>query len=130
MVKYTIRSIVCEASCLPDIWVIRVIQVIRVIWVIWVIMSNKVIIPLFSTLRLTYNFRISRSASQTIIIFFIPLFPFQGSVCLCQSCQNDIESIKGRRQKRPCNLVLLLVGGYYIILLWCCVFRSVLVVAE
>ena len=35
--KYTIRSIVCEASCHPVIWVILVILVIWVIWVIWVI---------------------------------------------------------------------------------------------
>ena len=40
---------------------------------------------------------------------FYSLIPMSRLNCLCQSCQNDIENIEGRRQKRRCNLVLLLV---------------------
>ena len=46
MVKYTIRSIVCEASCHPVNWVNQVDHVnsgncvIHVLWVIWVIHFN------------------------------------------------------------------------------------------
>ena len=72
--KYTIRSIVCEASCHPVIriiWIIRVIQVIWLIWVIQVIQVIWVIRASFSTLpltdKLTNNIRTYRFASQTTI---------------------------------------------------------------
>ena len=72
--KYTIRSIVCEASCHPVIqiiWIIRVIQVIWLIWVIQVIQVIWVIRASFSTLpltdKLTNNIRTYRFASHTII---------------------------------------------------------------
>ena len=49
--KYTVRSIVCEASCHPVTQVIWVTRVIWVIWVPWVILSSRRTITQYMTCR-------------------------------------------------------------------------------
>ena len=60
-IKYTIQSIVCEASCHPVIqviwiiWIIRVIWIIQVIWVIRVIQVILVILVIWVILVIIFN---------------------------------------------------------------------------
>ena len=54
-IKYTIQSIVCEASCHPVIQVIWIIWIIQVIWVIRVIQVILVILVIWVILVIIFN---------------------------------------------------------------------------